>query len=352
MSAPVFGDDSAPSTPAGTTTDDILARFTGQDDAPSTPPPTAQTTPAATQEVTPEATTPSTASFLESYKDDPEFQTDLAAIQQKYGNDREALRGLLNATKLVGQRNDLAQLGKALVETPDRAMQWLAQNHPQLLQQFVQPPPEPEPAPKNGHPSPNLFQLLKYVDKEKLDSAPEAFRDGLRNMLQEATLQESPSYKKVTEELNTLKQQLAQVAQPPVDPRDYVNAALAQVESRRSALDFINSNREWLFANKQSGPLAPDGILFNAELQRATQRGAPSDVAIELAMAKVNQNKAPSTKPAQTPNKKVTENKPSTSKVAPEAADIPWDESLGVAGNAKNLAKALGLNLRDMELSF
>ena len=354
LGAPVFGDDA--STPSTTTSDDIIARFTGQDDAPQKPAETTaenqlDSTPVA-QEVEHKEVT-ATPSFLQSYKDDPEFGPDLAQVQQKYGNDREALRGLLHATKLVGQRNDLATLGKALVENPQAAAQWLHQNHPQLFQPQPQPAQEPEPPAKNGQPSNTFLQLLRYVDKEKLDQAPESVREGIRQQLHEITVQESPHWKKVNAELEGLKQQLAQVAQQPqMDPRDYVHAALAQAESHRNAAEFMNTNREWIFANKQSGPLSKDGIVFKSALDEALQGGAQSDIALKYAMRAVNEQKAPSAKPAQTPNKKVAEQRPSTSKVQPEAADVPWDESLGFAGNAMNLAKHLGLSIKDMELSI
>jgi hypothetical protein len=43
-----------------------------------------------------------------------EFGDDMARYMEKYGNDREAMQGLLNAAKLVGARDMDAQIGKAL----------------------------------------------------------------------------------------------------------------------------------------------------------------------------------------------------------------------------------------------
>lgn len=245
-----------------------------------TPAPESVTEPASTPEQTPE----SKPAPEPAPDPDPESATQHAFmdfvrersgvdLSKKYHTDAQAIDGLVNASQLVGQRNDDAELGKAIRASGREAeITSLLSGQPPAPQQ---PPPQEQP----GVPTYEQFQLLQSQVQQGEDGVPRptpgAPADAVQR-LQAATEHFQRAMFDMAREPNKVLQPAFDQQQ--ADVRQQVQEQLAQQAAQQhqvnSLRNWAEQSKSWFYLNgdPRNGPSAM-GTQF---AQHFDQSGEPT----------------------------------------------------------------------------
>lgn len=322
-----------------TDSDDLVARtLAAGDETPPETPDTQATPPVAPPSQPVAAEVSSTPPAVMAYLRD-KYGADFSA---KYTSDEAFLQGVLNLNKKIGERDEDAQLGRVLKESPDRVAAHLMQNYPQFFQRNE---PAPQPAAPQAKPvdaaqfSPEWIAALQL--KEGVDPKT---RKEIATWLENQHLAQSPIGKELQStraELDQIKQMLMQGGAPQQQGPD-VKAELAAFQQVQAAKEFVNTN-PWLFTEVNGARvLSPDGFVYRQALETAQNGGANFEMAKEYADTKLAAHRARSvvTAPAKTPV-----NSPAAAR-QPAPAVPSTEETRDWIRDGEDLASALHRNLK------
>jgi hypothetical protein len=206
---------------------------------------------------------------------------------EHYADDAEMLRGLFEARRLVGQRNEDAILGKRYRE------------HQEEFEQYLK--TRKEPPPSQSAESPPTFEQFQLWQTQITDANGQIKADAPADLV-----------KKVKQYQDQTARNLFQLAHDPgaiVGPllereRQQIQEMLskrqqeqmAEAEDARKAQDFLNANSQWLFVNKRdkTGGTTVRGDQFFRHVTEAAKRGIASvDDQITIALAKLKDSTLP-----------------------------------------------------------
>ncbi len=264
-----------------------------------------------------------------------------ADYAEKYQDDLELLRGLDNAVRLIGQRNEDAQLGRMLREDPEGALRYLREvagvpldgaggQQPQAAaadRQAQQQQAEALGAPRWD---PKWEYLFDAEGKPRPDADPAEVRkaqkwatDFRRWQIEFAQNPESKLAPLVEQKAREILQQ-------------ELGAFTYQMNDQMKAQQFVDQNKEWLFEGGQvGGNLTEAGKLFYEGLQEAAAMNVQGHDAMvryatnyALAAVKLDHVKNPSAAAPPT-NPKGAKHQPSTAVPDPEdEPDMREDQTL------------------------
>ena len=194
-------------------------------------------------------------------------------LSQKYRSDREALHGLVHAYRMVGQREEDAQVGRLFKEHAGDFQEFLRyKKAPQAPQAPAQPPAD---APRAPLAIPQYDPAWEYLiakdDNGKLISA-----DGDEQKVRDYRAYQKWSAARARQMVEDPEPLLA----PIVEKRaakiadEAVQRRVSEMEESRLAQDFVNQNSRWMFAggNPANGQLTPHGEVFAHAFLHANQR--------------------------------------------------------------------------------
>lgn len=292
--------------PSGDDPSALIDKFTQpQTETPEATPP-AQTSAAPTTQTPPEANTPQVMDYLRD-----KYGADFS---KKYANDEAFLQGVLNANKRLSERDDDAVLGKMVYQQPDKVVDWLKQQRPDLFPQPKLDAPEPTKTTKTpeftAQQTSSLDpEWLQYIERGRIaQDAPADVKRGLTQWWNEQQVARTPlgqKYAAMEAELASIKAALANPQQPQ-QPQMDVDAKLAAFRQQAMAEDFVRTNADKMFNVDANGVRTwkPDYHHWYQALNTAHAKGMDFDTAFQFAeTARENFNlkrqpAAPATSPA------------------------------------------------------
>lgn len=231
------------------------------------------------------------ASLRKFYKDT--FGVDLTS---KYESDFEAAKGLANAYKLVGERNEDAELGRRLRTEPGTVLQ-------ELLSQYGGPPQQEPQKPATGEEPIYDPKWLEYIEVKVDDDgnqrlvpvpgAPPGILEKIdrgREQLQQVIvgLANNPVLRSLATDPQRGAAELARLIVPHVDR--WTQTTMAQQEEQATISQFRERHAKWLYEDgKLEGKLTERGQrladLADQIVERVASRGGfiPLSEALERA---------------------------------------------------------------------
>lgn len=292
--------------PSGDDPSALIDKFTQPHSEPSEPAkPPAQTSAAPTETTPPAAPTPQVMDYLRD-----KYGADFS---KKYANDEAFLQGVLNANKRLSERDDDAVLGKMVYQQPDKVVDWLKQQRPDLFPQPKLDAPEPTKTAKTpeftAQQTSSLDpEWLQYIERGRIaQDAPADVKRGLTQWWNEQQVARTPlgqKYAAMEAELAGIKAAIANQQAP--QPTQDVDAKLAAFRQQAMAEDFVRANADKMFNVDANGVRTwkPDYHAWYSALQEGHQNGMGFDAAFRYAeTARENFNlkrqpAAPATSPA------------------------------------------------------
>ncbi len=253
-----------------------------------------------------------------------------ADYAEKYQDDLELLRGLDNAVRLIGQRNEDAQLGRLLREDPEAARRYLEQvagvtDEPQQEPAAAGRQAQQRQAEALGAPrwDPKWEYLFDAEGKPRPDADPAEVRKAQKWATDFRRWQIEFAQNPEEKLAPLVEQKAREILQQELGAYHY------QMTDQMKAQQFLEQNKDWLFEGGQvGGELSEAGRLFQEGLQEAAAMNLQGHDAMvryatnyALASVKLERVNAPpgDTKPPSNPQG--ARHQPSTA--VPEPEDEP-----------------------------
>jgi hypothetical protein len=226
------------------------------------------------------------------------FAAETGIDASKYKNDTEFYKGVAEAQRTLGQRQqataeqlELAKFAQQSIQEPGAFVsKWAAQQPEQFAAFKEQRPelfsvPEQPETPAEDAPAIPTFnsEWLQYIENGQLvDGTPAAVRKDFKNYLIAEQIADNPVFQRQQRELESLKAQLASSPDKLVDEKlvdDKVAVGIdnyaQKLAANQYAQSWVDDNKNWMLVdpNNPRAGYTPNGQKYIAYLQEAASIG-------------------------------------------------------------------------------